>query len=317
MDIGGGAMICGGLDIGGTKIEARLFDAAMKPQDSRRVATPRDSADAFFAAVAAQVAWMRDRAGDDLAVGIAMTGLVEPGTGLARTANLPISGQPMAERLAAAVGSPLPVMNDSMALAFSESHGGAAEGAAAAIGLILGTGVAAGYCVAGAPAPRVGGLAVEIGHSGMPGRALQRHGLGLWRCGCGRDGCIEAYVAGPGLTRLADHAGLGPVPPPDLSARAAAGDAAAGSVLAVWADLTAEALEVVQMTIDPDIVVLGGGLSRMPGVVDRLTAALPPRLMAGVPVPTLRLARFGDASGVRGAALLARMIGRGELSWTP
>lgn len=310
-------MICAGLDIGGTKIEARLFHADLTATHSHRVPTPRDSADAFFAALGGQVAWLRAQAGADLPIGIAMTGVVEPGTGLAQTANLPISGQHMAERLTAVTGRPLPVMNDSMALAFSEANGGAADGAAAAVGLIFGTGVAAGVCLDGRPAARHGGIAVELGHCGMPGRALTRHGLGLWRCGCGRDGCIEAYVAGPGLVRLAAHMGLGDLAPPDLSARAATGDAAAKAVLAAWADLAAEALEILQMTIDPQIVVLGGGLSQMPGIVERLETALPARLMPGTPRPALRLARHGDASGVRGAALLARLIAEGRLPWTP
>ncbi len=307
-------MICGGLDIGGTKIEARLFDAALQTVATHRVPTPRDSADAFFDALAAQVGWLAGQAGAaDLPVGIAMTGVVEPDSGLARTANLPISGQPMQRHLIARLGRRLPVMNDSMALAFSEANGGAAEGSDAAVGLILGTGVAAGLCTAGAPAPRYGGIAVEIGHAGMPARALLRHGLPLWPCGCGREGCVETYVAGPGLTRLAQHAGLGPLSAPQL---VAAGEAAA-PVLAVWADLAAECLEMLQLTIDPRVVVLGGGLSQMPGVAQRLTDALPARLMPGVPAPAIRVARFGDASGVRGAALLARRIADGSLPWTP
>ena len=136
-------MICAGLDIGGTKIEARLFDADLKPTRSRRVPTPRDSAEAFFAALGDQVGWLRAQAGAELPIGIAMTGVVEPATGLAQTANLPISGQPMAERLAAVAGRPLPVMNDAMALAFSEANGGAAKGAAAAVGLIQQAGLIA------------------------------------------------------------------------------------------------------------------------------------------------------------------------------
>ena len=310
-------MISAGLDIGGTKIEARLFDAGLGVIDSRRVPTPRENADAFFRAVSEQVAWLRDRAGHDLPIGIAMTGMIEPATGIARTANLPISGEHMADRLTAGCGRSLPVMNDSMALAFSEANGGAAEGAAAAAGLIFGTGVAAGLCIDGAPVARHGGIAVEVGHSGMPGRALVRHGLPLWPCGCGRDGCIEAYVAGPGLARLTRHLGLGEIPVPDLPLRASRGEAAAEAVLAVWADLAAEAMEVLQMTIDPDVVVLGGGVSQMPGIVERLTAALPARFMPGVPMPVIRLARHGDASGVRGAALLARRIAEGVLPWTP
>lgn len=301
-------MICGGLDIGGTKIEARLFDRRMQPLDSRRVPTPRDGTDAFFDALAGQVRWMREVAGQDLPVGIAMTGVVEPHSGRVQAANLPISGEHMADRLTAAVGRPLPVMNDSMALAFSEANGGAAEGAAAAVGLILGTGVAAGYCQDGAPAPRHGGIAVEIGHGGMPARALARHGLPLFPCACGREGCIESYVAGPGLARIAAHLGLGPLAAPDIARRAAEGDADAARALTIWADLAGETLELLQLTIDPDVVVLGGGLSQIPAVVERLTAALDGRFMAGVPVPALRLARFGDASGVRGAALLARRV---------
>lgn len=310
-------MSAGGLDIGGTKIEARLFDADLGTVDMQRVPTPRDSADAFFTALGSQVAWLRERGGADLPIGIAMTGVVEPDTGIARTANLPISGQNMAARLTEVAGRPLPVMNDSMALAFSEANGGAAEGAAAAVGVIIGTGLAAGICIDGRPAPRFGGIAVELGHCGMPARALARHGLDLWTCGCGRPGCIEAYVAGPGLVRLAAHMGLGTVTAPELAARAAEGEAQAESVLVAWADLAAEALEVLQMTIDPTIVVLGGGVSRMPGIVERLEAALPGRLMPGTPRPRLRIARHGDASGVRGAALLARMIAEGRMAWTP
>lgn len=310
-------MISGGLDIGGTKIEARLFDAALGTIDSRRVPTPRDSADAFFSTLGGQVAWLRERAGADLPIGIAMTGVVEPGTGLAQTANLPISGENMAGRLTAVAGRPLPVMNDAMALAFSEANGGAAEGHAAVVGLIIGTGIAAGLCIDRRPAPRPGGIAIELGHCGMPARALLRHGLGQWVCGCGRPGCIESYVAGPGLARLAEHKGLGAIGTPELVARAAEGDAMAEAVLATWADLTAEALEVLQMTIDPPIIVLGGGLSQMPGIVERLEAAVPPRLLPGTPQPLLRLARHGDASGVRGAALLGRMTAEGTLPWMP
>lgn len=309
-------MICGGLDIGGTKIEARLFGPGMEPGGSRRVATPRADAGAFFAALAAQVAWLRAQGGAGLPIGIAMSGVVQPGNGpdsrIVRAANLPISGEHMDSRLRQVAGRALPVMNDAMALAFSEANGGAGAAAGASVGLVLGTGLAAGLCIDGRPAPRHGGIAVELGHCGMPARALARHGLGLWPCGCGRQGCIESYVAGPGLARLAETLGQAG----DPQALAARDDPAARRVLDIWADLAAEALEVLQMTLAPPVVVLGGGLSRMPGVVARLERALAPRLMAGVPPPALRLARFGDASGVRGAALLALREAGGGAAWT-
>ena len=216
----------------------------------------------------------------------------------------------MDSRLRQIAGRALPVMNDAMALAFSEANGGAGAAAGASVGLVLGTGLAAGLCIDGRPAPRHGGIAVELGHCGMPARALARHGLGLWPCGCGRQGCIESYVAGPGLARLADGMGI------PGGAKALADAPGAEAVLEIWADLAAEALEVLQMTLAPPVVVLGGGLSRMPGVVARLERALAPRLMAGVPPPALRLARFGDASGVRGAALLALREAEGGAAWT-
>ncbi|WP_449041297.1 ROK family protein [Paracoccus sp. (in: a-proteobacteria)] len=303
-------MICGGLDIGGTKIEARLFGPGMEPGGSRRVKTPRADAGAFFAALAAQVAWLRAQGGAGLPIGIAMSGVVQPDSGLVRAANLPIGGEHMASRLREIAGRALPVMNDAMALAFSEANGGAGGAMGASVGLVLGTGLAAGLCIDGRPAPRHGGIAVELGHCGMPARALARHGLGLWPCGCGRQGCIESYVAGPGLARLADGMGI------PGGAKALADAPGAEAVLEIWADLAAEALEVLQMTLAPPVVVLGGGLSRMPGVVARLERALAPRLMAGVPPPALRLARFGDASGVRGAALLALREAEGGAVWT-
>lgn len=302
-------MICGGLDIGGTKIEARLFGPRMQPGGSRRVDTPRSDAGAFFAALAAQVAWLRAQGGRDLPIGIAMSGVVQPDSGLVRAANLPISGEHMESRLRQIAGRALPVMNDAMALAFSEANGGAGSATGASVGLVLGTGLAAGLCLDSRPAPRHGGIAVELGHCGMPARALARHGLGLWPCGCGRQGCIESYVAGPGLARLAKEMGI------PGGARALADAPGAAPVLEIWADLTAEALEVLQMTLAPPVVVLGGGLSQMPGVVARLDRALAPRLMEGVPPPALRLARFGDASGVRGAALLALQEAGGN-AWT-
>lgn len=303
-------MICGGLDIGGTKIEARLFGPGMEPGGSRRVGTPRSDAGAFFAALAAQIAWLLAQGGAGLPIGIAMSGVVQPDSGLVRAANLPIGGEHMESRLRQIAGRALPVMNDAMALAFSEANGGAGSATGASVGLVLGTGLAAGLCLDGRPTPRHGGIAVELGHCGMPARALARHGLALWPCGCGRQGCIESYVAGPGLARLAETMGI------PGGATALADAPGAEAVLEIWADLAAEALEVLQMTLAPPVVVLGGGLSRMPGVLARLERALAPRLMAGVPPPALRLARFGDASGVRGAALLALREAEGGAAWT-
>ncbi|MDO5705424.1 MAG: ROK family protein [Paracoccus sp. (in: a-proteobacteria)] len=303
-------MICGGLDIGGTKIEARLFDADLQPLALRRLPTPRGGFDDFAAAVADQIGWLDAQAGARVPVGIAIPGIVDPATGIATAANLPASGHAIAAELSAHAGRDLAVVNDAMAFALSEANGGAADGADSMAGVILGTGVAAGYCLSGRIPARHGGLAVEIGHVGIPARALSRHDLRPEPCGCGRIGCIETLLSGPGLTRIAS-ARLGrPLTGEDIAAGLNAGDPAARAVFDIWADLAGEVLFTIQMMLDPQVIVIGGGLSRLPGVIAALEPALDRHRLGTAPLPRLTLARHGDSSGARGAAILARQIAR-------
>ena len=291
---------CGAIDLGGTKIEARLFDRGLETLETRRAPTPRTSLGALIEGVAAQAAWLLREADDPrLPVGIAVPGVVDPRTGEAVAANLPDGGAGLAEALARRFGRPFRLAHDATAFAASEARGGAAEGVEVALGLAIGTGLGAGLCLGGRPAPRHAGLGVEIGHVGMPAAALARHGLPLWRCGCGREGCVEAYVSGPGLERLAlRRTGAAP------GAQALATDDPEG-VLDLWADLMGEVLRTLQLTLDPGCVVLGGGLSALPRVTDRLTQAMRRHALRPGHLPDIRVARFGPTSGARGAALLA------------
>lgn len=296
----------GAIDLGGTKIEARLFDAAMQTLDLRRVPTPSGDFASFMAALVGQVRWLEQRAGDPaLPVALSIAGVIAPDTGICTAANIPVTGQPLGRALRDALGRDLPLLNDCMAFAYSEAHGGAGAGAQSVLGLVLGTGVGAGLVIEGRLPPRHAGLAVEIGHTGIPARALARHGLPLWPCGCGRDGCYENYVSGTGLRRIATWAGLAD-PEPASVAAAARTQPEAARVMAIWADLVGEMLYALQLVLDPQVVVLGGGLSNIPGLPERLTGALLALRLGQARPPLIRVAQHGDSSGARGAALLAR-----------
>ena len=293
-------MIRGGIDLGGTKIEARLFDGAdAATVEVRRVPTPRDYP-ALLDALAEQVAWLTDLSGaPDMAIGIAVPGIVVPATGKIFAANVAASGHAVGTDLGARLGRPVAVVNDCMAFALSEANGGAGAGAASVMGLVLGTGVGGGFCLGGALVPRLGGVAVEIGHVALPASALARHDLPLLPCGCGRLGCMETYVSGTGLANLAERR---------LGTRMGAEALVTGKhedILSTWADIAGECLLTIQFMLAPDIIVLGGGLSNLPGIVARLDGGLRAHALPDMALPRLALARHGDSSGARGAALLA------------
>lgn len=295
-------MLCGGIDLGGTKIEARLFDgAAARTLETRRIPTPKQSFEAMMAGLGDQLDWLEARS-PGLPVGVAIPGVTDPVTEENFTSNIPATGHSVGRSLATARGRPIPVVNDCMAFAFSEAHGGAGDDFHSVMGLVLGTGVGGGFCLGSELAYRHAGLAVEIGHVGISARALARHGLPLWSCGCGRVACMENYASGTGLARLAKWK-LGE----DLTGAELAAHPRAEEVLEIWADLTADCLDTIQLLLDPDCIVLGGGLSNMAGVVERLETAFGALKLGTVRLPALRIARHGDSSGARGAALVARM----------
>lgn len=300
-------MQSGGIDAGGTKLDAQLFDADMQVIAKRRIPAPRQDFDSFADALADQARWLIAQSGmPDLAIGIGLPGIVDPATGATTAANLPATGRDVAAALRARLGREAVFGTDSVAFALSEARGGAADGARNVVGVVIGTGVGAAQVVDGAVPARANGMAVEIGHVGTSARVLAAHGLPQSRCGCGRLGCIETWVAGPGLARLAAHVLGEPVAPPDLP-----GHPAGAKVIGIWTDLAAEALDTLHLLLDPDCIVLGGGVSLLPGVPDLLMRAMAERRLGQVRLPDIRLARFGDASGGRGMALMARDAVRG------
>ena len=292
----------GAIDVGGTKIEACLFDAALNPVKRRRTPTPVGDYESLVAAIIDSAKWLEEESGGDLPIGLGLPGLVDPRTGISKTANIPASGRPLRADLMRRLGKQVPVENDCKLFALSEARSGAGARFQTVFGLVLGTGVGGGLCRNGRLASSLNGLAGEVGHIGLPTALVQRHGLPILRCGCGREGCYETLASGPGIVRLTEHmCGSLPGAPQKVFE-----DEEFSRARDVWFDIVAELLFTIQLTVDPDCVVLGGGLCHAPGIVERLTSTLAARLLGGARAPVIAVAQHGDASGVRGAAMLAR-----------
>ena len=295
-------MIAAGIDLGGTKIEAQVFDSGWNRVESHRIPTPK-AYDALVAAMADQIAWIEAQA-PGLPIGIAAAGLVNPETGLALTANLPATGRPFPTDISAAAGRQITYVNDCRAQALSEAVFGAARGFRSALALNFGTGLAGGIVIDGQLLPGPTGLGGEFGHFALPANVVAAHGLPIVRCGCGRMACTETLIAGPGLVRVFLHlTGRSLTPEQIIAARDT--DPVAGQVWTIWCELAAELIHTLCYTVDPECIVLAGGLSRAPGLVEDLSAALQRAQLPGYGVPLIRLAEGGDTTGARGAALAA------------
>jgi len=292
-----------GVDLGGTKIELAALDRDGAILLRRRIATPGNDYAAIIRAVTALVDAAERTLGRQGTVGIGMPGALSPATGLVKNANSTcLIGKPFDRDLISALGRPVRFANDANCFALSEAVDGAAAGAAVVFGTILGTGVGAGIVVEGRVLTGANAIAGEWGHSPLPWPAdEERPGP---RCYCGKHGCIESFLSGPGLALDHRSATGEALEATAIAAAAGAGDPGAEATLARYEDRLARALATVINLLDPDVIVLGGGLSG----ITRLYEAVPRRWGAYVfsdEVAT-RLAppRHGDSSGVRGAAWL-------------
>ena len=291
-----------GIDLGGTKIEAQIFDFSFNRVTFRRIPTPQ-TYDALVAAMADQISWVESHA-TGLPLGIAAAGLIHPVTGLALTANLPASGKPFPADIALAAGRAVTYINDCRAQALSEAQFGAAKGYASALCLNLGTGIAGGFVVGGALLPNALGLGGEYGHFALPAHVVQAHALPIIACGCGRSGCMETLISGPGLARIVQHRTGRSLTAQQIVALRGS-DAAIAQCWAIWCELAAELIHTLCLTLDPACIVLAGGLSQAPNLVDDLTQAATKSALRGYAPPPILLAQGGDATAARGAAYAA------------
>ncbi len=292
-----------GVDLGGTKIELAALDDAGAVGHRERVATPAGEYGATVEAVGRLVENADRALGERATVGVATPGAISPATGLIKNANSTcLNGRALKEDLERRIGRAVRLANDANCFALSEAVDGAARGADVVFGVILGTGVGGGIVAGGRVLAGANAIAGEWGHNALP---LPREAdLPLPACYCGRRGCIETYLSGPGLAADLARAGGERLDAGEIARRARAGDAACGAALERYVERLARALGSVINVLDPDVVVLGGGLSR----IGRLYEEVPRRWGATIFSDAVRTRlvppMHGDASGVRGAAWL-------------
>jgi fructokinase len=294
-----------GIDLGGTKIEGVALEGSREVA-RRRLETPRDDYAATVGAIAAIVADLERAAGARGTVGVGIPGTLSP-DGLVKNANSTwLLGRPLKTDLEDALGREVRLANDANCFAVSEAADGAAAGVDVVFAVIVGTGTGAGITVRGRVLTGPNGIAGEWGHNPLPwASGDETPGP---PCYCGKRGCVETFLSGPALTREHERRSGRRVPAIEIATLAASGDAAANETMACYEHRMARALATVINVLDPDVIVLGGGLSNITRLYENV-----PRLWGGFvfsaglsDTPSTRLVRaaHGDASGVRGAAWL-------------
>jgi fructokinase len=292
-----------GVDLGGTKIEAIALDRGGRERARRRVPTPRDRYAATLAAITTLVEGLEREGGEPARVGIGMPGALSPATGLVKNANsVWLNGRPLREDLERLLHRPLRFANDANCFALSEARDGAGAGARVVFGVILGTGTGGGIAVDGRVLTGPNAIAGEWGHNPLPWPdAAEVPGPA---CPCGKPGCMELYLSGPGLQR--DHARTAgeTLDARTIVTRAEGGDPACRATFDRYIDRLARGMASLINLFDPDVIVVGGGLSHITSLYERVPARWT-RYLTGEHCETRFVPnKHGDASGVRGAAHL-------------
>ena len=292
-----------GIDLGGTKIEAIALTAETVVAPRRRVPSPRNY-EGTLDAIARLVAELEAETGRSGSVGVGIPGVVTRATGRVKNANsVWLNGRLLQADLEARLGRPVRLANDANCFALSEAIDGAGQGVETVFGVILGTGVGGGISVGRRILDGPNQVAGEWGHNPLPWMTdEERHEAPP--CYCGKTGCVETWLSGPGFER--DAAGLAGTArsAPDVVHAAAAGDACATEALRRYEDRLARGLASVINLLDPGAIVLGGGMSNLPGLAGAVAALLPEYVFSDAVLTPVVLNRHGDSSGVRGAAWL-------------
>jgi len=293
-----------GVDLGGTKTEIIALDRDGRELLRRRAATASGDYDATLDTVALLLAEAERALGaSGASVGIGTPGALSPASGLLRNSNSTcLNGKPVKQDLERRLGREIRLANDANCFALSEAVDGAARGAEVVFGVILGTGVGGGVVVKGHPLLGVNAVAGEWGHNPLPWpEDDERPGPA---CYCGRHGCIETFLSGPGLTNdHARHAGER-LDPPEIVENAADGDTLCESTLERYEQRLARSLATVINLLDPDVIVLGGGLSNIPRLYRNVPKLWARWVFSDVVGTRLVRNAHGDSGGVRGAAWL-------------
>ena len=298
-----------GIDLGGTKIEAAVLGRDGELLWSERIATPTGDYAGTLQAIAELVRRAKIISGDVAGVGVATPGSENPQTQLHRNANSTcLNGMPLRQDLRRLIGMQVRTANDANCFALSEAIDGAGSGAPIVFGVILGTGCGGGIVVDQIVRNGANGIAGEWGHTALSNANESERAKA--KCWCGRACCLEQFISGSAVEM--DHALVNSMARTSLkhiAAQAKAGDAASAATIDRWIDRLGRALSGVINVLDPDVIVLGGGASLVGGLVERLPSAILPHIFADSWSTPIRLAKFGDSSGVRGAAWLCDTFG--------
>jgi len=299
----GSAALRLGIDLGGTKIAGIALAPGDRVASERRMPTPSQDYAATLEAIAEMIAGLERDGGARGSVGVGMPGSLSPVTGSMQNANSTwLNGRPFARDLEARLGRRVRLANDANCFALSEAADGAGEGARSVFGVILGTGCGGGLVLDGRLIDGPNSIGGEWGHNPLPWAGAEEHPGPL--CWCGRRGCIETWLSGPGLEADHTRATGSQIGCEEIAKAARSGDAAARATLARHADRLARGLAHVVNIFDPEVIVLGGGLSKLMHLYQELPDGIGAHVFADRPHVSLKPPRWGDASGVRGAARL-------------
>jgi len=302
-----------GIDLGGTKTEVAVLDGDGRFVLRRRADSPRHDYPATIGLIARLVREAEAELGTTCSVGVGIPGTISPASGLVKNANSAwLNGQPLLQDLQAVLGRPVRIQNDANCLAMSEAADGAAAGANCVLALILGTGVGAGICIDGQVLTGRNAIAGEWGHNPLPPAAHGAEAELMPACWCGRRGCIETWLSGPAIAR--DFGGhdrgeamrIGPVDARAVFRLAEGGDVDAAAAVERWLERLARSVATVIKLLEPDVIVVGGGLSNAAILYRELERRWSTHVFSDRIDTPVRQAMHGDSSGVRGAAWLWR-----------
>lgn len=297
-----------GVDLGGTKIEAAALDAAGQLLQRKRIATPRNDYPGTLAAIHGLISALEAELGVRASIGIGTPGAVSPFSGRLRNANsVWLNDRSLCSDLEHCLRRPVRIANDADCFTLSEATDGAAAGARSVFGVIIGTGTGGGIVINGQLLSGPNAIAGEWGHNPLPWpHDDERPGP---HCYCGKRGCIETWVSGPALSAdLQRHSGR-QLDGKAIAAAAEQGDTEAEAALQRYEDRLARALASVINLLDPEVIVLGGGLSNLQRLYQHLPERIRPYIFGDGLATRIIPPRFGDASGVRGAAWLWHDLG--------
>lgn len=296
-----------GVDIGGSKIELAVFDRRFDKLDSDRVNTPTDNYPDFIDAIAELVERFEKRFGHAAAIGVGMAGIIDA-QGQSLAANVACAnGKNVKKDLCERLKREISVNNDCRLFALSEATGGAGEGYHHVFGAILGTGAGGGLVINRRLYISRQGINGEYGHLQLPHTLAQKYALPVRQCGCGLPNCFERFIGGKGLEFMCRHFGVNAVTVPQFLTLLRSEDDQAKQAFSCYMDILGASFATLILSYDPDVIVLGGGLSLIDEIVTGLDTAIRPHLFSQFSPPPIKPAMFGDTSGVRGAAIFASL----------